>query len=178
MDDVLIYIGRCYKCILSAKFRRCISAIFAHKSRCAMFCTKRSEAQAVTSSLIDLGKLSVFFLTVSHVSDWLIISVMFLAFFVHIWIQVASLHQGDWVESIRKFRERRIFHLNLISSFCTCHNLCFDLFISVLSLFAFSALALALQLFGRKHCLLISGPRMCSVTWNRSIIKNLLVDWT
>jgi len=40
----------------------------------------------------------------------------------------------------------------------------FDLFILVLSSLAFSALALAFQLFIRKHCIRLSGMKMRSVT--------------
>jgi len=46
-----IYIGRCCRCIASAKFRRYISAKFAHKSVALLLCMERSETQAATSSL-------------------------------------------------------------------------------------------------------------------------------
>ena len=55
-------------------------------------------------------------------------------------------------------------------------SLCCDLFISDLSLFAFTSLTLAFQLFTRKLCLQISGLKMRSFTWNQFPIKNLPID--
>jgi len=45
-----------------------------------------------------------------------------------------------------------------------------------LSLFAFSALALAFQRCTRKRCLQVEGLTMRSATWNQSFIKILLVE--
>jgi len=45
-----------------------------------------------------------------------------------------------------------------------CHSLCFELFISVLRLFAFYALAFVLKHFICKHCLEILGLSMRRVT--------------
>jgi len=41
----------CYRCIVSAKFRRYISAIFAHKSVVLLLCMERSVTQVATLSL-------------------------------------------------------------------------------------------------------------------------------
>jgi len=60
-----------------------------------------------------------------------------------------------------------------------CCSLCFDLFISFLSLIAFSAVALGSRFSTRKHCLQISGLSMRNETWNRFSIKNnFLTDST
>ena len=58
-----------------------------------------------------------------------------------------------------------------IFKFFIFRSLCFDLFILVLSLFAFSTLILAFQHFTRKLCLPFAGLHMRSVTWNRFPIK-------
>jgi len=55
-------------------------------------------------------------------------------------------------------------------------SLCSDLFILVLSLFAFSALTSAFQFFSRKLCLHISGLRMRNFAINRFPIKNSLIN--
>jgi len=46
----------------------------------------------------------------------------------------------------------------------------FGLFISFLSLFAFSALFLAMKHFTRNDCLQISGLKMCGVTWKDDFV--------
>jgi len=55
-----------------------------------------------------------------------------------------------------------------------CCNLCFDLFILILVyiLFAFSAVALALQLFTCKWCSQITKLRVHNIMWNLFLIKN------
>jgi len=50
-SDVYRPIWRCCRCIVSAKFRRYISAIFAHISVALLLCMKRSETQVATLSL-------------------------------------------------------------------------------------------------------------------------------
>jgi len=49
--DIYRSIWRCCRCIVSAKFRRYISAIFAHKSVALLLCMEGSENQVATSSL-------------------------------------------------------------------------------------------------------------------------------
>jgi len=49
--DIYRPIWQCCRCIVSAKFRWYISAIFAHKSVALLFCMERSETQIATSSL-------------------------------------------------------------------------------------------------------------------------------
>jgi len=56
----------------------------------------------------------------------------------------------------------------------TCRNVCFDIFILVLGLFAFSVLALSHQHFTGKHCLQISELRMCGFTRNRFLNINFI----
>jgi len=55
-------------------------------------------------------------------------------------------------------------------------SLCSDLFHLVLSLFAFSALDFAFQLFTHRLCPQIAGLKMCNFKWNRFPIKHLLFD--
>jgi len=50
--DIYQPIWRCCRCIVSAKFHRYISAIFAHKSVALLLCMERSVTQVTTSSLI------------------------------------------------------------------------------------------------------------------------------
>jgi len=59
----------------------------------------------------------------------------------------------------------------------TFRSLCFDLFVSVLSLTAFTALALLLQHFTLQHSLDISGQRIRRVARNRFPIK-YIADWS
>jgi len=49
--DIYRPMWRCCRCIESAKFRRYILAIFAHKSVALLLCMERSETQVATSSL-------------------------------------------------------------------------------------------------------------------------------
>jgi len=61
----------------------------------------------------------------------------------------------------------------------SCRSLCFDLFISVFSLLALSAFALASSISQLNKCLQISELRKLKFNWNRFLIKNnLLVDPT
>jgi len=62
--DIYRPIWRCCRCIVSAKFRRYISAIFSHKSVALLLCMERSETQVATSSLtlIDHHNCSDLFL--------------------------------------------------------------------------------------------------------------------
>jgi len=53
-------IWRCCRCIVSAKFRRYISAIFAHKAATLLFCTECSETQTATLSLINANPVSCY----------------------------------------------------------------------------------------------------------------------
>ena len=88
--------------------------------------------------------------------------------FLELWRQLVSMWQWN-----------QLFGVDLFSSF-NCHNLCFDLFILVLTLeFAcfFSAHNLSFQLFARKHCLQVLELKMYSFTWNRfPIFKNIAID--
>ena len=45
--DIYWPIWRCYRCIVSVKFRQYILAIFVHKSVALLFCMERSETQVV-----------------------------------------------------------------------------------------------------------------------------------
>ena len=53
--DMYWPIWRYCRCIVSAKFRPYISAIFAHKSVALLLCMERSETQIATSSLTLIG---------------------------------------------------------------------------------------------------------------------------
>ena len=76
------------------------------------------------------------------------------------------LHQKDFWMPNTRFETR--FEINYLGKtyfpISNCPSLCSDFSISVLSLFAFSALTF--HLFSSKLCLQISGLRMRNITWN------------
>jgi len=53
--DIYRPIWRCCRCIVSEKFHRYISAIFAHESVALLLCMERSETQVATSYVTLIG---------------------------------------------------------------------------------------------------------------------------